>query len=117
MDYNGAVIILMGCFGVYSSELPQAFIDRGASVVIGWDGLVSLEYTDKITLTLLENMLLEEMSIEEAVKATMRREGPDPYNNSILLYYPPERNILKVSDIFMNQKVVLEVKNQASYSQ
>ncbi len=117
MDYNGAVIILMGCFGVYSSELPQAFIDRGASIVIGWDGLVSLEYTDKATLTLLENMLLEEMSIEKAVKETMRREGPDPYNDSILLYYPPERSILKVSDIFMNQRVVLEVKNpKASYS-
>lgn len=71
---------------------------------------------DKAILNLLDNMLLEEMSIEEAVKATMKREGPDPYNNSILLYYPLERSVLKVSDIFMNQKVVFDIQNQASYS-
>ena len=60
-DYRGTVIFLMGCIGLYSTELAQAFVDRGASVVIGWDGMVSAKHTDETTLTFLKTMLLDKM--------------------------------------------------------
>ncbi|MEM3061890.1 MAG: hypothetical protein QW265_05755 [Candidatus Bathyarchaeia archaeon] len=88
MDYPGTIIILTGCFGLYSEALPKAFLDRGASVVIGWDGLVGIEHTDEATVILLRMMLIEKMSVEKSVKATMNILGPDPNNGSILEYYP-----------------------------
>jgi hypothetical protein len=87
VDYDGAVIILMGCFGLYSPDLPQAFIDRGASVVLGWDGLVDLEHTDEATLVLLRKMFLERMTVDESVTATLNEVGHDS-SGSTLGYYP-----------------------------
>lgn len=98
MDYDGAVIVLTGCYGLYSRELPQAFLDRGASVVIGWDRLVSMGHTDEAMLVLLRMMLIERMSIGEAVEATMREVGPDPDYGGVLSYYPLEKSSLKISE-------------------
>lgn len=98
MDYDGAVIVLTGCYGLYSRELPEAFLDRGASVVIGWDRLVSMGHTDEAMLVLLRMMLIERMSIGEAVEATMREVGPDPDYGSVLSYYPLEKSSLKIPE-------------------
>jgi hypothetical protein len=48
LDYPGSIIILSGCFGLYSKPLPQAFLDRGASAILGWDGPVDLSYVDRL---------------------------------------------------------------------
>ncbi|MEM2680490.1 MAG: hypothetical protein QW693_04275, partial [Candidatus Bathyarchaeia archaeon] len=82
------------CFGLYSKALPQTFIDRGASVVLGWNGLVTVSYVDEATLHLLKALCLEKLSIKEAVEAVMREIGPDPENHSILSYYPLEKSEL-----------------------
>ncbi len=95
MDYGGAVIILMGCFGLYGEELPRAFIDRGASAVIGWTGLVDIDHTDEATLLLLRG-LLGGMSIEEAVGEAARAVGPGSNGHSALGYYPPGRGALRI---------------------
>lgn len=97
MDYGGAVIVLTGCFGLYSRELPQAFIDRGASVVIGWTGLVGVEHTDRATLALLKAMLSGKMSVGDSVRTVMGEVGPDPESHSLLGYYPPERRDVSVN--------------------
>ncbi|MEM2897562.1 MAG: hypothetical protein QXG01_08370, partial [Candidatus Bathyarchaeia archaeon] len=89
--YPGTIIILTGCFGLYSEALPKAFIDRGASIVLGWGGLVSADYTDEATLRLLKVILLDKLSVEESVKAVMREIGPDPDSGSLLGYYPLDR--------------------------
>ncbi|MEM3506617.1 MAG: hypothetical protein QXT31_03060 [Candidatus Bathyarchaeia archaeon] len=96
LDYPSTIIILSGCFGLYSKALPQAFIDRGASIVLGWDGLVSVNYVDEATLSLLKALCLEKLSVKEAVEAVMREIGPDPDNKSILGYYPLEKGKLKI---------------------
>lgn len=88
IDYPGTVIILSGCFGLYSEALPEAFIARGASAVIGWNGLVSIDHTDAATISLLKALCLEKLSVGEAVGKTMQEVGPDPENGSILGYYP-----------------------------
>jgi len=90
VDYDDAIVILMGCFGLYSPDLPQAFMDRGATMIIGWDGLVDLEHTDKATLTLLRLMLLQKMNVEQAVASTMNDIGADS-SGSVLGYLPLER--------------------------
>ncbi|MEM2882579.1 MAG: hypothetical protein QXL35_04985 [Candidatus Bathyarchaeia archaeon] len=95
MDYPGSVIILMGCFGLYGEELPKAFIERGASAVIGWTGLVDIAHTDEATLALL-GRLAEGMTIEEAVSEAMRAVGPDPEGHSALGYYPIGRGGIRI---------------------
>ena len=89
-NYNDAVIILMGCFGLHSADLPQAFIDRGASVVVGWNELVDIKHTDKATLTLLRFTILQKMSVDEAVTKTMSDVGADS-TGSVLGYVPLEK--------------------------
>lgn len=106
-DYRGAVIILMGCFGLFSPDLPQAFISRGASVVIGWDGLVDVKHTDGATLTLLKMMLQEKTSVEQSVKATMMEWGPDPVEGSILGYYPEYRGGSTFSELSSNELLIV----------
>ena len=93
LDYPGSIIILSGCFGLYSKPLPQAFLDRGASAILGWDGLVGIDYVNKATLSLLRALCLEKLSIKEAVDEVMREIGPDPEHGSRLGYYP-----LSISD-------------------
>jgi len=110
-DYGGTVIILTGCFGLFSRDLPQAFISRGASVVIGWDGLVDVKHTDQATLTLLRMMIKEGMSVEESVRATMKELGPDPVEGSILSYYPPNKGILTFSELFSNESLMVPDRN------
>lgn len=99
-DYGRAVIILMGCYGIFTRELPQAFIDRGASVVIGWNGSVDLYHTDQAMLKLLETMLLKRMSVSDSVRVVMSEVGPDPKSGSLLGYYPQDRGSLTYSELF-----------------
>jgi len=98
-DYPGTIVILMGCYGLFSTDLPQAFIDRGASVVIGWKGLVGLEHTDKATLVLLEAIVLDKLKIQDSVERTLDRVGPDPESKSTLTYYPETKGDLVFSDL------------------
>lgn len=56
----------MGCYGLFSQDLPQAFIERGASVVIGWKGLVGTQHTDDATRTLLRLVQSISKQLEEA---------------------------------------------------
>ena len=98
-DYHGALVIIMGCYGLFSVDLPKAFVDRGASTVIGWNGLVGSEHTDKATLYLLRELLTQKRSISESIRATIDEVGPDPDHNSTMRYYPKEAGDLKFSGI------------------
>jgi len=98
-NYPGTMIVLMGCYGLFSQELPQAFIDRGASVVIGWDKLIGVDHADKATLTLLRYLLQNKLSVSNSVKATMGEVGPDPDYKSVLGYYPKNNGYVTLSQI------------------
>jgi hypothetical protein len=98
-NYPNTMIVLMGCYGLFSQDLPQAFIDRGASVVIGWDKLVGVDHADKATLTLLRHLLQEKLSVSNSVKATMTEVGPDPDYKSVLGYYPKNNGYVTLSQI------------------
>jgi len=88
-DYDGlkdTVIILMGCNGTSSDNSIRRFFDRGVKAIIAWDGYVSLEYTDKVTSTLLRLVYTEKLSYSEAVQKIMNDMGPDPIWRSKLVY-------------------------------
>ena len=106
-EYGGAVIVLTGCFGLFSQDLPQAFISRGASVVIGWDGLVDVKHTDQATLTLLRMMLLEKKSVKESVEVVMNELGPDPVEGSVLGYYPQNKGSSTFSELFLKESLII----------
>jgi len=83
------VIIMMGCSGIYLTDLAEAFVSRGASAYLAWHGSVYLHYVDDATPYLIEQLCSERATIGEAVDRTMARFGPDPGHKAELRYYPP----------------------------
>lgn len=86
--FNDTIIIAMGCDGLKHTSMAEAFIDRGAKAYISWNGLVSAGHTDKATTYLVRQLVEEKKAIEKAVTETMKEVGPDPTDESILLFYP-----------------------------
>jgi len=83
-SYDDAVIIAMGCESHYLDDLPAAFIEKGAAAYVGWSGVVGLEYVDEATLALLDRLCVQDMTLADAVTATMEEPGYDPYFGSHL---------------------------------
>jgi hypothetical protein len=89
-DFDGATVVLMGCESLSRTATADAFLEKGAKEVIGWDKTVSATHTDAATLSLLDYFLGEDMPARDAVAATMSDVGPDPVYDSTLVFYPPE---------------------------
>ena len=89
-EFPDTVVIMMGCSGLYIEDLAQAFMQKGASTYMAWDASVGLDYVDDATITLIQKLYSEELTVEEAVAETMAEEGPDPNYGAVLKYYPPE---------------------------
>ncbi|MGB6874376.1 MAG: hypothetical protein WBE46_09690 [Dehalococcoidia bacterium] len=86
--FDDTVIIMMGCSGIYLTDLAQAFVDKGASVYLAWDRSVELYYVDEATLYLIGQLCSEKATIKEAVDSTMHVIGADPEYEAELQYYP-----------------------------
>jgi len=56
-EFPDSVIILAGCETISSGLLSQSLIDRGASVVVGWNDIVLSSQNDRVTLAFLEKVL------------------------------------------------------------
>ena len=82
--FRDSTILVMGCDGIRSTDLAQAFIDNGAKLYISWDGPVTLEHTDLAFSCLLRAMTEEGMSPEEAMNYAMKVVGCDPVYDSSL---------------------------------
>ena len=87
-NFPGTTIIIMGCDGLRSDSIAEAFVERGAKAVVGWDGLVSSAHTDAATERLLQHLLADGLPLQEAVAQTMAEVGPGPSYGSTLLAYP-----------------------------
>jgi hypothetical protein len=86
--FDDAVIIMMGCSGLFLRDLAPAFVDKGASVYLGWNGSVELYYVDEATPYLVRQLCSGNMTVKEAVDSTMEVIGPDPEHKAGLEYYP-----------------------------
>lgn len=89
-DLGDATVVMMGCNGLISEQMAEAFIRRGAGAFISWDDLVSVGHTDAATLNLLGHLLVDGLDPTAAAAATMADVGPDPFYDSSLLSYPAE---------------------------
>jgi hypothetical protein len=86
--FDNTVVIMMGCSGIYLTDLAEAFIGKGASAYLAWDASVELDYVDEATPYLIGQLCSENTTIKEAVDNTMNVIGPDPQHGADLQYYP-----------------------------
>lgn len=87
-EFQNTVIIMMGCSSAYQSDMAEAFIEKGASVYLGWSATVDLDYVDTATLEIINNLCTKGMPIEEALAKTVAEVGLDPYYHAQPKYYP-----------------------------
>jgi hypothetical protein len=92
-DFPDTTIVIMGCDGLKSDTVAEAFVEKGAKAVVAWDGLVSSEHTDAATERLLQHFLIDGLTLPEAVAQTMAELGPDPSYDSVLQLYPSEEPV------------------------
>jgi hypothetical protein len=79
---------MMGCDGLRTDATAEALVRKGAKAVVGWSGPVSPSHTDEATQRLLQHLLIDGLTVEEATAQTMAEVGPDPEYESRLLVYP-----------------------------
>jgi hypothetical protein len=106
--FQNAIIVGMGCFGAGTSygtaeevaiqnvtlekgpNLADAFHRQGAIAVVGWDSLVTLEFSDRVTLELIEALAVQRLTVGEATEKANLKNGKDPVYKSQLIFYPEQ---------------------------
>jgi hypothetical protein len=89
-ELSNSVIIAMGCDGLAYTDMAQAFIEKRAKAYISWNGSVLASHTDQATIHLLQNLVIDNQTIKQAVETVMKEVGLDLEYNSQLTYYPLE---------------------------
>jgi len=97
--FDRTVIISMGCESYYFDDMPDVFIEKGASVYMGWSTVVSLEYVDEATLHLLGSLCTENLTVERGIARTMAEIGYDPHFDAYLKYYPAESGSKNIKEL------------------
>jgi len=98
-QFANTVVIMMGCSCLYLDDLAQAFIEKGASTYLGWDVAVDLSYVDDASISLVQNLCGENLTVREAVAKTMAEKGPDPRHGAELKYYPAKSGSRTVTEL------------------
>lgn len=101
-DFDGAAIIMMGCSSFADDDLAEAFLERGAVLYTGWSATLSLEHADRATISLLENLLTENLDVSDAIDATMASNGRDPVYGARLKFAPETAAGLTVSGLLQS---------------
>jgi hypothetical protein len=81
---------MMGCDGLAGTQMAEAFTEKGAKAYIGWKETVSASHTDTATTRLLQHLIAQKETIENAVNNAMKKVTADPACENVLAYYPPE---------------------------
>jgi uncharacterized protein CbrC (UPF0167 family) len=89
-NFNGSLIVLSSCLGLWMNQLSEAMVHKGARAFIGWDEKVALSHTDKACMLLLRGLIQQRITINQAVGMVMTEIGPDPTYGSKLKYYPED---------------------------
>jgi len=86
--FKGTTFVLGGCDTMSYPYMAKSLVNRGASSVIGWYGLVSLLDNDRVTLKVLEEILINGQLPDDAVDYVMEfYDGAMQYNHSIMRQY------------------------------
>ena len=67
--------------------LADSLVKRGASTVIGWNELVGSDDNDKVIISLLEEILVNGLKIDESIKSVMGDFENDKKSNLKLKQY------------------------------
>ena len=85
--FPNSLIVLGGCSTLSNPSLANALIERGASSVIGWDNLVGNSNNDRTMLEFLENHLIDDMEIKDAVETAMSKIGKSTKYQATFSFY------------------------------
>lgn len=84
--FPGTLVVIGGCQSLAAPDLAEAFLEKGASAVVGWDEMVNLSHNNQAVLALLEALTVQGLPLEEGVSSAMAVAGPDPsYQSSLQL--------------------------------
>jgi len=96
-NFNGSVVVLSSCLGMWMNDLAEAFLRKGARAFISWDEKVNLAHTDEACMLLLKALIQQRMTISEAVEKVMTEVGPDQTYGSKLRYYPENASSVRLA--------------------
>ena len=82
--FPDSIIIIGGCQSARSHDLMESLIKRGASQVLGWAATIESKDNDRAMIWLLEEILVKEVSIRDAV-AEINKEMIHDFEYSNLL--------------------------------
>jgi len=105
-NFRNSVIIAMGCDSLKTSSLAKVFVEKGASVYIGWKHKVTPKGTDNATLELLKRLFIENMTVSKAVKGL-----EDSVTFAELDFYPRKAENLRPLSMI---KKLVSVESSAS---
>ena len=86
-SFPGSTIILGGCDTQEESFLANSLLGRGASEIVGWNGLITADDNDEIILELLEEVLVNDVAMDEAVELVMIDYEDKISTDATLEYY------------------------------
>jgi len=86
-QFPGSVIILGGCETMPHELLAEALVNRGASSVIGWNELINSSKNDRVMTSLLEEILVNGLEIDESIELVMDDFKKDKKSNLKLKHY------------------------------
>jgi len=86
--FPNSLIVLGGCSTLANPTLANSLIRRGASSIVGWDNLVGSVNNDHTILAFLENYLINDMEIQDAVEAAMAKSSKVTYEANFLSIFP-----------------------------
>jgi len=86
-QFSDTHIILGGCDTMSHSFFAEAFVKRGASSVVGWNGLVELRDNDAVMLSLLDDIFYKNMEMGDAVEKVMNDYKGKTYYGTKLLHF------------------------------
>jgi hypothetical protein len=96
--FHDTVVIMMGCNGLTFSNMADAFTEKGARTYIGWSDAILGTRNDPVITRLLQHLITENQSVDNAVTDTMKEYKPSLTDRSILMYYPLEAGNQKIED-------------------
>jgi len=86
-SFPGSTIILGGCDTQEESFLANSLLGRGASEIVGWNGLITARDNDVIILELLEEVLVNDVAMDEAILLVMKNHEGTIRTPATLEYY------------------------------
>lgn len=85
-QFPGSTIILAGCDTMTNTLLADAFLEKGASEIVGWEGSVYAYENDRALIEILRQTLDDKIELSEVVES-LGKDSIYRLDNSTTLHY------------------------------